>query len=145
MIKTTIAKTELIDWWLRTQIDVVEIIDWWMKTTIAIIQKKIEYYKHERFAQENGTEHKMQRIKNKWCRSVMQFKLSIRNENCRGLVTNGDTSVILISMKKRLSRHLWKKWRLAGIVWQREKNPWRTSEKSMWTIHDPRQWSSREV
>ena len=27
MIKTTIAKTELIDWWLRTQIDVVEIID----------------------------------------------------------------------------------------------------------------------
>ena len=27
MIKTTIAKTELIDWWLRTQIVVVEIID----------------------------------------------------------------------------------------------------------------------
>ena len=52
MIKTTIAKTELIDWWLRTQIDVVEIIDWWMKTTIAIIHKKIEYYKHDRFARE---------------------------------------------------------------------------------------------
>ena len=48
VIKTTIAKTELIDWWLRTQIDVVEIIDRWMKTTIAT--KKIEYYKHDRFA-----------------------------------------------------------------------------------------------
>jgi len=52
MIKATIAKTELIDWWLRTQIDVVQIIDWWMKTTIAIIHKKIEYYKHDRFARE---------------------------------------------------------------------------------------------
>ena len=43
-----------------------------------------------------------------------RFKLLIRNEKCRGLVTNGDTSVILISIKKRLSRHLRKKWRLAG-------------------------------
>ena len=44
----------------------------------------------------------------------MILKLSIRKEKCRGLVTNGDTSVILTSLKKRLSRYLRKKWRLAG-------------------------------
>ena len=52
MIKITKFMTELMDWWLRAQFIVVEIVDWWMKTTIDIIQKRIEYYKHDGFVRE---------------------------------------------------------------------------------------------